>query len=116
MATTSTLYSPAELSYTKVALTGVSSSSPFDAVDDDSPILRADGRTLLSYRDIHLATDVSLAQGALGSACVRLGGEDNGAAGPSECWAGVRGEIVDLVEPESEQQQGQGQVLVTVEW
>lgn len=108
MATTSTLYSPAELSYTKVALTA--SSSPFDG----EPVLRADGRTLLSYRDIHLSTDVSSAQGALGSACVRLGGEETGAAGGSECWAGIRGEVVDVSAEDGFRDQGQ--VVVTVEW
>ena len=81
------------------------------------PLLRADGRQPLAYRDIVLATNVSQAQGALGSAKVQIGG----AGGETEVWAGVRGEVEDVAVGAGDEQsaargdQG-GRVVVSIEW
>ncbi|GAA5943992.1 uncharacterized protein JCM15063_006138 [Sporobolomyces koalae] len=90
MAATFSMFSPAEVSFSAVPLTG-SSSTALQA--DDQP-LRPDGRSPLQYRDIVLQTGVSQAQGALGSAQVTVD-DAAGTAGATstEIWAGVRGEI-----------------------
>lgn len=107
MANTSTLYSTSELAYTRVALTSGASAA-------EEPTLRADGRPLLSYRPIYLATNVSQAQGAIGSACVRIGGDETGSSGGSECWAGVRGDVVDVGNGNGDEDESR--VIVNVEW
>ncbi|GAA5982336.1 hypothetical protein JCM5350_006148 [Sporobolomyces pararoseus] len=94
MAATFSLFSPAELSFSAVPLS-FSSSTAHPA--EEQP-LRPDGRLPLQYRDIILQTGVSQAQGALGSAKVIV--EDSaGTAGAAstEVWAGVRGEIENVV-------------------
>ncbi|GAA5907425.1 hypothetical protein JCM6882_003857 [Rhodosporidiobolus microsporus] len=107
MASTFSLFSPAELSFAQVPLThSTEASHP----DDDVP-LRPDGRLPLQYRDIVLQTGVSQAQGALGSARVVV--EDaagTGGGSSTEIWAGVRGEVENM----EEGQEG-GKVVVALE-
>ncbi|GAA5968659.1 hypothetical protein JCM11641_007715 [Rhodosporidiobolus odoratus] len=108
MASTSSLFSPSELSFASVPL---SHTSTLDQLDDDDLPLRPDGRTPLQYRDIILQTGVSQAQGALGSARVTV--EDaagTGGGGLTEIWAGVRGEVETM-----EQGQQGGKVVVALE-
>ncbi|GJN93160.1 hypothetical protein Rhopal_006207-T1 [Rhodotorula paludigena] len=95
MASTSALFSPAELTFAQVPLTH----SAAAAHPDDEVPLRLDGRTPLQYRDLVLETGVSQAQGALGSAKVSI--EDAagaGGGGTTEVYAGVRGEIETMSE------------------
>ncbi|GAA5829847.1 hypothetical protein JCM5353_003431 [Sporobolomyces roseus] len=95
MASTFSLFSPSELSYSSVPL---SFSSSLTHPSDDQP-LRPDGRLPLQYRDITLQTGVSQAQGALGSARVMVEDSSGTAGGGStEIWAGVRGEIENVVD------------------
>lgn len=105
------LFSTSELSFVSVPLSS-SSSTPATSID---PLLRADGRQPLAYRDIVLATNVSQAQGALGSAKVQIGS----VGGETEIWAGVRGEVEDVTDNGEEQhergEQG-GRVVVSIEW
>lgn len=108
MASTSALFSPAELTFAQVPLTH----SAATAHPDDEVPLRPDGRTPLQYRDLVLETGVSQAQGALGSAKVSI--EDAagaGGGGTTEVYAGVRGEIETM----NEGQDG-GRIVVSVEW
>ncbi|BGP42934.1 hypothetical protein JCM10450v2_007053 [Rhodotorula kratochvilovae] len=107
MAATFSLFSPAELSFAQVPL---AHSAAAAHPDDDAP-LRADGRSPLHFRDIVLATGVSQAQGALGSAKVVL--EDaagTGGGGATEVYAGVRGEIESM-----DDGQAGGKVVVSLE-
>ncbi|GAA5995432.1 uncharacterized protein JCM10292_005169 [Rhodotorula paludigena] len=107
MASTSALFSPAELNFAQVPLTH----SAATAHPDDEVPLRPDGRTPLQYRDLVLETGVSQAQGALGSAKVSI--EDAagaGGGGTTEVYAGVRGEIETM----NEGQDG-GRIVVSVE-
>jgi exosome complex component RRP42 len=105
------LFSTSELSFVSVPLS--TSSAPATSVD---PLLRADGRLPLAYRDILLATNVSQAQGALGSAKVQIGST----GGETEIWAGVRGEVEDVTDHGEEQQQERGEqggrIVVSIEW
>ncbi|GAA5824758.1 hypothetical protein JCM11251_005329 [Rhodosporidiobolus azoricus] len=108
MASTFSLFSPAELSYAQVPL---SHSTTTSHPDDDAP-LRPDGRLPLQYRDLILQTGVSQAQGALGSARVVV--EDaagTGGGGSTEIWAGVRGEVENM-----EEGQAGGKVVVALEF
>ncbi|GAA5853321.1 hypothetical protein JCM8547_000283 [Rhodosporidiobolus lusitaniae] len=107
MASTFSLFSPAELSFTQIPL---SHSSATSYANDEVP-LRPDGRSPLQYRDLVLQTGVSQAQGALGSARVVVedaGGTGGGAS--TEVWAGVRGEVETM----EEGQEG-GKVVVSLE-
>ncbi|GAA6009772.1 hypothetical protein JCM10207_004187 [Rhodosporidiobolus poonsookiae] len=107
MASTFSLFSPAELSFAQVPLTH----SAATAHPDDEPPLRPDGRLPLQYRDIILQTGVSQAQGALGSARVIVEDAAGTAGGAStEIWAGVRGEVEGM----DEGQDG-GKVVVALE-
>lgn len=108
MAATFSLFSPAELSFSAVPLS-FSSSTAHPA--EEQP-LRPDGRLPLQYRDIILQTGVSQAQGALGSAKVIV--EDSaGTAGAAstEVWAGVRGEIENVISGQTG-----GKIVVGLEW
>ncbi|BGP19502.1 hypothetical protein JCM10213_006322 [Rhodosporidiobolus nylandii] len=108
MASTFSLFSPAELSFAAVPLSH--SAGAATGLDDEAP-LRADGRTPLQYRDIVLQTGVSNAQGALGSARVVV--EDaagTSGGGSTEIWAGVRGEVENM-----EDGQEGGRVVVALE-
>lgn len=108
MASTASLFSHAELTFAQVPL---SHSAATAHPSDDVP-LRPDGRTPLQFRDIILQTDVSHAQGALGSAKVVV--EDAAGAGggsSTEIWAGVRGEVESM----DDGQEG-GKVVVSLEW
>lgn len=106
------LFSTSELSFVSVPLS-TSSSTPATSVD---PLLRADGRQPLAYRDIVLATNVSQAQGALGSAKVQI----SSIGGETEIWAGVRGEVEDVTDSGEEQQHERGdqggRIVVSIEW
>jgi len=108
MASTFSLFSPSELSYSSVPL---SFSSSLTHPSDDQP-LRPDGRLPLQYRDITLQTGVSQAQGALGSARVMVEDSSGTAGGGStEIWAGVRGEIENVVDGQTG-----GRIVVGLEW
>ncbi|GAA6036320.1 hypothetical protein JCM8097_001664 [Rhodosporidiobolus ruineniae] len=107
MASTFSLFSPAELSFAQVPLTHSSAT----AHPSDEPPLRPDGRLPLQYRDLVLQTGVSQAQGALGSARVVVEDAAGTAGGQStEIWAGVRGEVENM----DEGQEG-GKVVVSLE-
>ncbi|GAA5836709.1 hypothetical protein JCM9279_007633 [Rhodotorula babjevae] len=107
MAATFSLFSPSELSFAQVPLShSAATSNPLD-----DPPLRLDGRTPLQYRDIVLETNVSHAQGALGSAKVSLDdAAGTGGGGTTEVYAGVRGEIESM-----EHGSAGGRVVVSLE-
>lgn len=108
MASTFSLFSPAELSFAQVPLVHASAAT---RPGDEAP-LRVDGRTPLEYRQVLLETDVSRAQGALGSAQVTI--QDAAGAGGgayTQVWAGIRGEV-DSISPN---QQG-GRIVIGLEW
>jgi len=108
MAATFSLFSPSELSFAQVPLShSAATSNPLD-----DPPLRLDGRTPLQYRDIVLETNVSHAQGALGSAKVSLDdAAGTGGGGTTEVYAGVRGEIESM-----DAGSAGGRVVVSLEW
>jgi exosome complex RNA-binding protein Rrp42 (RNase PH superfamily) len=95
------LFSSAELSYSTNPLIATSKSS-----------LRSDARQPLAYRDIILQT--SIAQPAIGSARIIV----DSLAGSTEICAGVRGEVEDISQDQSDDpaNPGMGKVVVSVEW
>lgn len=108
MAATFSLFSPAELSFAQVPLVhSASATLPSDEVP-----LRVDGRTPLEYRQVVLETDVSRAQGALGSAQVTVHDAAGAGGGAyTQVWAGVRGEVDTI----SSGQHG-GKIVIGLEW
>lgn len=108
MAATFSLFSPAELSFAQVPLVHPAGA----ALPGDEVPLRVDGRTPLEYRQIVLETDVSRAQGALGSAQVTVHDAAGAGGGAyTQVWAGVRGEVDTI----SSGQQG-GRIIIGLEW
>lgn len=108
MAATFSLFSPAELSFAQVPLVQPAGA----ALPGDEVPLRVDGRTPLEYRQIVLETDVSRAQGALGSAQVTVHDAAGAGGGAyTQVWAGVRGEVDTI----SSGQQG-GRIIIGLEW
>ncbi|SGZ23824.1 BQ5605_C023g09642 [Microbotryum silenes-dioicae] len=103
-------YSISELSYTQKAL---ASNAPTTSSSASQPLLRADGRRPLSFRDIILTTNVSQAQGAVGSALACL--DDLG--GQSQVMAAVRAEVEDVRTGEDEQPitSGNGGMTISIE-
>ncbi|GAA5962217.1 hypothetical protein JCM8115_006632 [Rhodotorula mucilaginosa] len=107
MAATFSLFSPAELSFAQVPLVQPAGA----ALPGDEVPLRVDGRTPLEYRQIVLETDVSRAQGALGSAQVTVHDAAGAGGGAyTQVWAGVRGEVDTI----SSGQQG-GRIIIGLE-
>ncbi|GAA5984697.1 hypothetical protein JCM10908_003465 [Rhodotorula pacifica] len=107
MAATFSLFSPSERSFAQVPLVHPAAAT---RAGDEAP-LRVDGRTALEYRQVLLETDVSRAQGALGSAQVTV--QDAAGAGGgayTQVWAGVRGEVDTI----SSGQQG-GRIVIGLE-
>lgn len=102
-------YSTAELSYGSLPLASTSSSSKQATILLETP-LRSDAREPLSYRDIILETTVS--DGAIGSARVVV----ESIQGSTEIWAGVRGEVEDIILDDASDHNGMGKVVVSVEW
>lgn len=108
MAATFSLFSPAELSFAQVPLVHPAGA----ALPGDEVPLRVDGRTPLECRQIVLETDVSRAQGALGSAQVTVHDAAGAGGGAyTQVWAGVRGEVDTI----SSGQQG-GRIIIGLEW
>ncbi|SCZ96757.1 BZ3500_MvSof-1268-A1-R1_Chr4-1g06690 [Microbotryum saponariae] len=104
-------YSTSELSYTQRAL---ASNTPTTSSSASQPLLlRADGRCPLSFRDIILTTNVSQAQGAVGSALACL--DDLG--GQSQVMAAVRAEVEDVRTAEDEEvtTSGNGGMTISIE-
>ncbi|SCV74451.1 BQ2448_8090 [Microbotryum intermedium] len=97
----SSTYSTSELSYTQTPLASSAASSS----SSPTVALRADGRPPLSFRDIILTTNVSQAQGAVGSALACF----DDLMGQSQVMAAVRADVDDLGTHGDEEGEGEGE-------